>query len=31
MTKVEQLACERGINMKTASISELDSLWDEVK
>lgn len=30
-SKVEQLACERGINMKTASISELDSLWDEVK
>lgn len=30
-SKVEQLASERGINMKTASISELDSLWDEVK
>lgn len=30
-SKVEQLAFERGINMKTASISELDSLWDEVK
>lgn len=30
-SKVEQLACERGIDMKTASISELDSLWDEVK
>lgn len=30
-SKVEQLACERGVDMKTASISELDSLWDEVK
>lgn len=30
-SKVEQLASERGIDMKTASISELDSLWDEVK
>lgn len=30
-SKVEQFACERGIDMKTASISELDSLWDEVK
>lgn len=30
-SKVEQLACKHGINMKTASISELDSLWDEVK
>lgn len=30
-SKVEQLACVRGIDMKTASISELDSLWDEVK
>ncbi|MCH5297633.1 MAG: nucleoside triphosphate pyrophosphohydrolase [Ruminococcus sp.] len=30
-SKVEQLACERGIDMKTASLSELDSLWDEVK
>lgn len=30
-SKVEQLAIERGIDMKTASISELDSLWDEVK
>lgn len=30
-SKVEQLASKRGINMKTASISELDSLWDEVK
>lgn len=29
--KVEALANARGINMKTASISELDSLWDEVK
>lgn len=30
-SKVENLAAERGIDMKTASISELDSLWDEVK
>lgn len=30
-SKVEQLAFERGIDMKTASLSELDSLWDEVK
>lgn len=28
---VERLANERGIDMKTASLSELDSLWDEVK
>ena len=28
---VEALANERGIDMKTASISKLDSLWDEVK
>ncbi len=30
-SKVESLANERGIDMKTASLSELDSLWDEVK
>lgn len=30
-SKVEFLANERGIDMKTASLSELDSLWDEVK
>lgn len=30
-SKVETLAKERGIDMKTASLSELDSLWDEVK
>lgn len=30
-SKVEALAKERNIDMKTASISELDSLWDEVK
>lgn len=30
-SKVESLAKERGIDMKTASLSELDSLWDEVK
>ncbi len=30
-SKVEALAKERGIDMKTASLSELDSLWDEVK
>lgn len=28
---VENLAAERGIDMKTASINELNSLWDEVK
>ena len=30
-TKVEQLCNERGIDMTTAPMSELDSLWDEVK
>lgn len=30
-SKVEALAEERGIDMKNASLSELDSLWDEVK
>lgn len=29
--RVEALAKARGIDMRTASISELDSLWDEVK
>lgn len=29
--KVEQLATERNIDMKTANLKELDSLWDEVK
>ena len=28
---VEQLSLERGIDMKNADISELDSLWEEVK
>ncbi|MCD8025861.1 MAG: nucleoside triphosphate pyrophosphohydrolase [Clostridiales bacterium] len=28
---VEQLAAQRGIDMKTASLDELNSLWDEVK
>lgn len=28
---VEQLAEERGIDMKTAELSQLDSLWEEVK
>ncbi len=28
---VEQLALERGIDMKTAELSQLDSLWEEVK
>lgn len=28
---VEQLAAERGIDMKSAQLTELDSLWDEVK
>lgn len=30
-SKVESLAKARGIDMKTATLSELDSLWDEVK
>lgn len=30
-SKVEMLCKERGINMAEASITELDSLWDEVK
>ena len=30
-SKVETLAKERGIDMKSATLSELDSLWDEVK
>ncbi len=30
-SKVESLAAERGIDMKTASLEKLDSLWDEVK
>ncbi len=30
-SKVEALANERNIDMKNASLSELDSLWDEVK
>lgn len=29
--KVEKLAEERGLNMQTASIDELDKLWEEVK
>ncbi len=29
--KVESLANERGIDMKTASLAELDALWDEIK
>ena len=28
---VEALALERGLDMKTASLAELDALWDEVK
>lgn len=28
--RVESLAQERGIDMKTASLSQLDSLWDEI-
>lgn len=28
---VEQLAAERGIDMKSAELSQLDSLWEEVK
>ncbi|MBR6334560.1 MAG: nucleoside triphosphate pyrophosphohydrolase, partial [Clostridia bacterium] len=30
-SKVESLANDRGVNMKTASLEELDALWDEVK
>ncbi len=30
-SKVEQLANERGIDMKNSSLEELDRLWDEVK
>ncbi len=30
-SKVESLADERGIDMKTASLEELDALWEEVK
>lgn len=30
-SQVEKMASERGINMKEASLEELDSLWDEVK
>ncbi len=29
--KLENLASERGIDLKTASISVIDSLWDEIK
>lgn len=29
--KVEQLASERGIDMKSSSLAELDRLWDEAK
>lgn len=29
--QVEELAASKGIDMKTAELSELDSLWDEVK
>ena len=28
---VERLAQERGIDMKSSSLEELDKLWDEVK
>ena len=30
-SKVEDLAIKRGINMKEASLEELDALWDEIK
>lgn len=30
-TQVEALASERGIDMKTSTLEELDALWDEVK
>lgn len=29
--KVEELAASRGLDMKAASLEELDSIWDEVK
>jgi len=28
---VEQLACDRGLNMKEMSLEQLDQLWDEIK
>ena len=28
---VEALAADRGVDMKTASIEELDAIWEEVK
>lgn len=30
-SKVERLASERGLDVKTASLSELDELWNEIK
>ena len=30
-TQIEQMARERGIDVNTAGLSVLDSLWDEVK
>ncbi len=30
-SKVEQTALSRGLDMKTASLSELDAIWDEIK
>lgn len=30
-SKVEQLAAERGIDIKSSDLKQLDSLWDEVK
>ena len=30
-TMVEQLAQERGIDINSASLTQLDSLWEEVK
>lgn len=30
-SKLEQLAAQRGVSIESASLAELDSLWDEVK
>ena len=29
--KLEALAAERGLDLETASLSEMDKLWDEIK
>lgn len=30
-SKVEEIAAQKGIDMKTATLSQLDAIWDEVK